>query len=167
LDLTVCRFEEEILTSQKIGDVPGNNSADSKVIIGSNTFDQVQAQLDSHRATSQAAPVTTDTQKPDNATTKPRLAFSGVLIHTYVCVANMPFVLATLTASVTAVHVAWNFVVVSSVLRILGSDPILFCSVVWRPFYRHTVLSPCRSFVAQCTAPTHLGGVSVVVSRYV
>jgi len=166
LDLTVCRFEEEILTSQKIGDdVPGNNSADSKVIIGSNTFDQVQAQLDSHRASSQAAPVTTDTQKPDNATTKPRLAFSGVLIHTYVSVVSLPFVLATLTASVIAVHVAWNFVVVSSVLRILGSDPILFCSVVWRPFYRHTVLSPCRSFVAQCTAPTALWGVNVVASR--
>lgn len=75
------RFEEEILTSQKIGDVHGNNSADSKVIIGSSTFDQVQAQLNNQLSHPplEAAEVTTAAQKPENSTVKPRLTFSGTV----------------------------------------------------------------------------------------
>jgi len=78
--IVTVRFEEEILTSQKIGDVHGNNSADSKVIIGSSTFDQVQAQLNNQLSHPplEAAEVTTAAQKPENSTVKPRLTFSGV-----------------------------------------------------------------------------------------
>lgn len=81
LYLTAFRFEEEILTSQKADDVNGGNSADSKTIIGSGTFDRVQTQLNSQPAREpEVAPVTTSTQKPDSSTTKPRLTFSGVFV---------------------------------------------------------------------------------------
>ena len=84
--LTAFRFEEEILTSQKVDDVNGDNSADSKVIIGSGTFDRVQTQLNSKPAREpEAAPVTTAAQKPDSLTTKPRLTFSGVFVCVCVC----------------------------------------------------------------------------------
>ena len=80
--LAVFRFEEEILTSQKAGDDNGTNSVGTKVIIGSNTFNQVQAQLNSQppRAPEVTA-VTSATQKPDSSTAKPRLTFSGIGIH--------------------------------------------------------------------------------------
>ena len=79
------RFEEEILTSQKIDDVRGNGLADSTVIIGSSTFDKVQAQLNSQlpRAPLQAVEVTTAAQKPDNSTVKQKLTFSGVDYFTF------------------------------------------------------------------------------------
>jgi len=77
---TVVRFEEEILTSQKIVDVHENNTDDSKVIIGSSTFDKVQAQLSNQppRAPLQAATVTTASEKPNSSVTRQRLTFSGV-----------------------------------------------------------------------------------------
>jgi len=80
--IVAIRFEEEILTSQKIGDVHGNDSADSRVIVDSSSFDKVQEQLNSqpHHTPLQATEVTTASQKPDNSTLKQKLTFSGVLI---------------------------------------------------------------------------------------
>ena len=76
------RFEEEILTSQKTGDVNGSESAGTKVIIGSGTFNEVQAQLNNQpRRAPEATSVTTANQKPDSSTTKPRLTFSGADIR--------------------------------------------------------------------------------------
>ena len=81
------RFEEEILTSQNIDDFPGNNSADSKVIIGSNTFDHVQAQLNNQppRASRAAAEVTTAAQTQENSAIKQKLTFSGIDHLSYQC----------------------------------------------------------------------------------
>lgn len=76
------RFEEEILTSQRIGDVNGSNSAGTKAVIGSDTFSDVQAQLNSQSPrTPVEAAVTSATLKPDSSTTKPRLTFSGITVH--------------------------------------------------------------------------------------
>ena len=72
-----CRFEEEILTSQRIDEDYDNNSSGSKVIIGSSTFKQVQAQINNQPpcAPSQTR---TDTQKLDTVASKPKLTFSGM-----------------------------------------------------------------------------------------
>jgi len=59
--------------------VHDSSASGSKVVIGSGTFDHVQAQLNNQPSeqASVAAPVTTATQKPDSLTSKPRLTFSG------------------------------------------------------------------------------------------
>ena len=76
--MSVFSFEEEILTSQMVNDVNGSNSSGTKVIIGSGTFNQVQAQLNSRPSpTPEAAAVTTASQKPDSLPAKPKLTFSG------------------------------------------------------------------------------------------
>ena len=79
------RFEEEILTSQRIGDVHGSNSAGTKAVIGSDTFSHVQAQLNGQppRAPVAAAVIST-TQKPDSSTTKTRLTFSGISVQLFI-----------------------------------------------------------------------------------
>jgi len=75
----VFRFEEEILTSQRIDDVNDSNSAGTKVVIGSGTFSHVEAQLNNQPPREPVtASATTNSQKPDSVTTKPRLTFSGV-----------------------------------------------------------------------------------------
>lgn len=78
IHFTVFRFEEEILTSQQIGDMNGDNSAGARLIIGSGTFEHVKAQLVGQpSAETQAMEVTTSSHKPNSLTTKPRLTFSG------------------------------------------------------------------------------------------
>ena len=78
--IVTVRFEEEILTSQKIDDVYGNNSAGSEVTNGSSAFDQIHVQRNNQppHAPQQAAEVKTSNQKPENSTIKQRLTFSGV-----------------------------------------------------------------------------------------